>query len=63
MFIGFVAQAKLAKAKDRSMIGSDVLTTPSFFGPSCRLVDSQSTTQHWHTDPLTTRIETDHLIL
>ncbi len=38
--------------RDRSLIGRGVLTTPPF-GPFCRTVDAQSTTQPWHTDPLT----------
>ncbi len=40
-------------ARDRSLIGRGVLIAPPFVGPLCRSAGAQSTTQPWHSDPLT----------
>ncbi len=40
-------------ARDGSLDGRGVLSTPPFVGPFRRSVGAQSTAKLWHTDPLT----------
>ncbi len=40
-------------ARDRSLDGRGVLSTPPFVGPFRRSVGAQWATKHWHNDPLT----------
>ncbi len=40
-------------ARDRSLVGRGVLSTPPFVGPFRRSVGDHSNTKLWHTDPLT----------
>ncbi len=48
----FYSRWRDGDARDRSLTGRGVLAT-SPFGPFCRLAGAQSSTQPWHTGPLT----------
>ncbi len=48
-------------ARDRSLIGTDVLTTPSF-GPFFKAAGAQLTNKPWHADPLTLTVVFSYLV-